>query len=166
MLLPRWASVNDLVQIKFCSIIHLLSQYLLAQSHRQKHQMNVHNLLKVNNKETRTKSVTWLCISHVFSFSIVDSEQIKSQLGSKSQHSEKRWYSSVVSCKKYCFIVVRGKLRTYDTSKMVLLFENSLQFPVVNNFDKKPHFQVCYVMLNLPWLFFQIYIYYRPFFFF
>ena len=47
---------------------------------------------------------------------------------------------------------------------MVLFCENSLQFTVVNNFDKKLHFQICYVMLNLPCVFFQIYIYYRPFF--
>ena len=58
MLACRWASVNDLVQNKFRSIIHLLSQHLLAQSHRQKHQMNVQDLLKVNNKDTRTKSLT------------------------------------------------------------------------------------------------------------
>ena len=55
--MSRWASVNDLVQIKFRSIIHLLSQHLLDQSHRQKHQMNVQDLLKVNNKETRINGV-------------------------------------------------------------------------------------------------------------
>ena len=47
---------------------------------------------------------------------------------------------------------------------MALFCENNLQFTVVNNFDKKLHFQICYVMLNLPCVFFQIYIYYRPFF--
>ena len=46
MLVCRWASVNDLVQSKFRSIIHLLSQHLLAQSHRRKHQMNVQDLWK------------------------------------------------------------------------------------------------------------------------
>ena len=54
-LVCRWASVNDLVQNKFRSIIHLLSQHLLDQSHRRKHQMNVQDLLKINNKDTRTK---------------------------------------------------------------------------------------------------------------
>ena len=58
MLVCRWASVNDLVQNKFRSIIHQLSQHLLAQSHRKKHQMNVQDLLKISNKETRTKSMT------------------------------------------------------------------------------------------------------------
>ena len=47
----RRASVNDLVQNKFRSIIHLLSQHLLAQSYQQKHQMNVQDLLKVYNKK-------------------------------------------------------------------------------------------------------------------
>ena len=46
MLVCRWASVNDLVQNKFRSIIHLLSQHLLAQSHWRKHQMNVQDLWK------------------------------------------------------------------------------------------------------------------------
>ena len=48
------------------------------------------------------------------------------------------------------FTVVRGELRTCDTSKMVLFCENSLQFKVVNNFGKKLHFKICYGMLNLP----------------
>ena len=32
---------------------------------------------------------------------------------------------------------------------MLLFCDNSLQFTVVNNFDKKLHFQICYVVLNL-----------------
>ena len=44
----------------------------------------------------------------------------------------------------------------------MLFCENSLQFTVVNNFDKKLHFQICYVVLNLPCVFFQIDIYYWP----
>ena len=48
---------------------------------------------------------------------------------------------------------------------MALFCENSLQFTVVNNFDTKVHFQICYVVLNLSCLFFQIYIYCSPFFF-
>ena len=55
MLVCRRASANDLVQNKFRSIIHLLSHHLLAQSHRQKHQMNVQDLLKINNKKTQNK---------------------------------------------------------------------------------------------------------------
>ena len=58
MLVCRWGSVKGLVQNKFCSVIHLLSHHLLDQSHRRKHQMNVQDLLKVNNKDTRTKSMT------------------------------------------------------------------------------------------------------------
>ena len=54
MLVCKWASVNDIVQNNFRSIIHLLSDHLLAQSHRQEHQMNVQDLLKLNNKKART----------------------------------------------------------------------------------------------------------------
>ena len=55
MLVCRRASVNDLVQNKFRSVIHLLSHHLLAQRHRQKHQVNVQDLLKVNNKKKQNK---------------------------------------------------------------------------------------------------------------
>ena len=58
MLVSRWAGVNALVEIKFRSSIHLLRQYLLAQSRQWKHQMNVWNLLKVKkNKDTRLMSL-------------------------------------------------------------------------------------------------------------
>ena len=53
----RWTRVNDLVQNKLRFIIHLLSQHLLPQSHRWKHQMNVQDLLKANNKDIRTKII-------------------------------------------------------------------------------------------------------------
>ena len=59
-------------------------------------------------------------------------------------------------------MVVRGELRTCDTSKMVLFRENSLPFKVVNDFEKKLHFKIYYGVL----VFFEIYIYYRPFSFF
>ena len=62
MLACRCASVNDLVQNKFRSIIHPLSHHFLDQSHRRKHQMHVEDLLKVNNKDTRTKSLTTPCL--------------------------------------------------------------------------------------------------------
>ena len=35
------------------------------------------------------------------------------------------------------------------------LFGKSLQFKVINNFDKKFHFKICYGVLNLPWVFFS-----------
>ena len=57
MLVCRWTSINDLIQNKLRSIIHILNHNLLAQSHRQKHQMNVQDLLKVNNKETKSQNV-------------------------------------------------------------------------------------------------------------
>ena len=97
-------------------------------------------------------------------FFFVDFEQVKSWLGSKSHRSKKRWYSSFIIRKKYWFIAVRGELRTCDTSKTVLFCENSLKFTVFTNFDNKLHFQICYVVLNLPLVFFQIYICYKPFF--
>ena len=59
-------------------------------------------------------------------------------------------------------MVVRGELKTCDISKMVLFRENTLPFKVVNDFEKKLHFKIYYVVL----VFFEIYIYYRPFFFF
>ena len=34
MLVDRWVAVNALIQKKFRSTIHLLSQHLLSQSHR------------------------------------------------------------------------------------------------------------------------------------
>ena len=63
-------------------------------------------------------------------------------------------------------MVVRDELRTCDTSKMVLFCKKGLPFKVANNFGKKVHFKIYYGVLNLPWAFFQIYIYYRLFFFF
>ena len=39
--------------------------------------------------------------------------------------------------------------------KWCFFSENSLQFTVINNFDKKLHFQICYAVLNLSWVFFQ-----------
>ena len=53
------------------------------------------------------------------------------------------------------FSVVRGKLRTCCTSKMVIFCKNSLQFTVVNNFYRKLHFQISYVVLSLCWIFFS-----------
>ena len=130
MLVCRWADVNTLTQHKFRSTIHLLGQYSLAQSHRWKYQINVWNLLKVIYKDTRTMSLKsfwyphcWLqthftSCSSVFSVSIVDFEQIKSRLGSKSYRSKKPWYSSFVVRKKVWFILIRGKLTTCNMSKI------------------------------------------------
>ena len=117
-------------------------------------------VLRLNSKHIQHYALVYL----VFLLLTLNS-LVKSRLGSKSHRYKKRWYRSFVVRKKHCFIVVRGELRTCDTSKMLLFCENSLQFTFVNNFDKKLHFQICYVVLNLPWVFFQIYIYYRPFFF-
>ena len=105
MLVCMWASVNDLVQNKIRSTIHLLIQHLLDKSHRRKHQMNVQDLLKVNNKDTRTKSLTLFCRSSNFSVSIVDFEQVKSWLGSKSHCSKTLWYRFVVRIRYYSFVV-------------------------------------------------------------
>ena len=49
---------NALVQNIFCSTIHLPSQHLLVQNNRLKHQINVWNLLKINNKDTRLMPLT------------------------------------------------------------------------------------------------------------
>ena len=54
-----------------------------------------------------------------FSISNVDFEKVKSRMGSISHRSKKLWYSSFIA-RKVWFIVVRGELRTCDTSKMEL----------------------------------------------
>ena len=65
------------------------------------------------------------------------------------------WADSKSTVKQKNFSVVRGKLRTCYTSKMVIFCKNSLQFTVVNNFYKKLHFQISYVVLSLCWIFFS-----------
>ena len=116
-----------------------------AKTSEQKH-WHHSGVFTVNHKLISHLAVVFL----VFLLLTFTVEQVKSQLGSKSYHSKKPW-----------FIVVRGKFRTCDTHKMVLFHENSLQFKAIDNFDKKLHFKVCYGVLNLPWVFFQIYLYYR-----
>ena len=105
MLVCRWPDVNAVVQNEFCSTIYLLSQHLLAQSQWWKHQMNVWNLLKVNYKGTRKMSLKLFWCRFC--------------LGSKSHCPGKQWYSFFAVCNIW-FIVVRGELRTCDTSKMEL----------------------------------------------
>ena len=63
MLVCSWASVNDVVQNKFHFRIDLLSQHLIDQSHRRKHQMNVQHPLKVNNKGTKKKAIDIILVS-------------------------------------------------------------------------------------------------------
>ena len=126
MLVCRWPDVNAVVQNEFCSTIHLLSQYLLAQSHWWKHQMNVWNLLKVNYKDTLKMSLKlfWCpcCLpqthftsySSVFSVSIVDFVWVV-----RATVPENNDIAFFAVCNIW-FIVVRGELRTCDTSKMEL----------------------------------------------
>ena len=91
-------------------------QHLLAQSHRWTYQINVWNLLKVNNKDTRLMSFTsfwcpycqfqthFIFYSSVFSASIADFEQIKSWIGSRAIVPKKK-YSSFIAHEKrliYC----------------------------------------------------------------
>ena len=49
------------------------SRYLLAQGRKRKHQNNVSNLFKLNNRDDRTTSTD---CRHCFSVSIVDFEQV------------------------------------------------------------------------------------------
>ena len=42
-----------LVQHEFRSTAHLMSHHLLVQGHGWEQEMNVRNLLKINNKDTR-----------------------------------------------------------------------------------------------------------------
>ena len=133
MLVCSWANVNALVQNKFYSTIHLLSQHLRAQSHQWKHQLSVWNLLKVNNKDTRLMSLTsfWcphcqlqthlISCSSVFSVSIVAFEQVKYRLSNRSHRFKKnRDLVLLLFLKNIRLIAVRGELRTFDTSKMNL----------------------------------------------
>ena len=178
MLACRWASVNDLVQNKFRSIIHLLSHDLLAQTTDRNTRWKCKICWKLTTKKPeqsqwRHSGVLTLNSKHISHYALVFLVSLLLTLNSlgkisaskKSHRSKKRWYRSFVVRKKYWFIVVRDELRTCDISKMVFFCENSLQFAVVNNFDKKLCFQISYVVLSLPYVFFQIYIYHRPFFF-
>ena len=63
MLVCSWASVNDVVQNKLHLGIDLLSQHLIDQSHPRKHQMNVQDPLKVNNKGTKKKAIDIILVS-------------------------------------------------------------------------------------------------------
>ena len=44
-----------------------------------------------------------------------------------------------------------------NSEPVIHLCKKSLQFKVVNNFDKKLHFKIYCGVLNLPGVFFQIY---------
>ena len=127
-----WAGVNALLQNKFSSIIHLLSQHLLAQSHQWKHQLNVWTLLKVNNKEIRLISLLCLNVllltsntSHILVFLmfllLILNRQNPDWIVQVtiSKEKEKR-YISFVASRSVWFIVVRVKLRNWDTSKLDL----------------------------------------------
>ena len=105
MLVCRWVGVNAPAQNKFRPTIDLLNQHLLAESHHQwNQQLNVLNLLKVNNKDTRLMSLTsfWSpnyylqthfpSCSSIFSASIFNFEQVKFLLGSRSHRSKKPRY--------------------------------------------------------------------------
>ena len=114
MLVCRWVGANVPVQNKFCSTIHLLSQHLLSQSHRWNTRWMCKKL-KVNNKDTRTMSLTsfwcYYCQLHthflscpgVFNVSIVDLEQAKSRLGSKSYRSKNHDVTLVVYKKRLIY---------------------------------------------------------------
>ena len=70
----------------------LQTMNLFAQSHQWKHQWwNMWNLPKVSNKDTRQMSLTLFWGSSVFSFSIFDFEQVKSQLGKTINDVDKWW---------------------------------------------------------------------------
>ena len=119
ILVCRWASFNDLVQNKFRSIIHLLSHYLLDQSHWRKYEINVQDLLKAEQGHWRHFGIFTYNSKHIsryplvlyfshftlctsaFTVSIVDFEQLKFRLGSYSYHSRKPWYSFLVVRKKH-----------------------------------------------------------------
>ena len=116
----QWSSSK-----KICSIMHLLSHHLLAQSHQQKHLMNVQDLLKVNNKKKQNKVNDVILVSlrltlNTFQMMLWCFEcfccwlsTCKISIGSKSHRYKKRWYNFFVVQKKHWFIVVRGKLRPH-----------------------------------------------------
>ena len=118
--------------------------------------MNVWNLLKVNYKDTGLVTLrsiwypfsslqrNFTTFSSVFSVSIVILELVKScKIGSKSNRSI-NWYIAVLLfVRNIWFIAVRRELRTCDTEIWnVAFYEDSLQFQVVNNFEKKLHFKI------------------------
>ena len=125
--LMLWPKMNFVLQF-----IYWASIYLLKVTNGN---TKVWNLVKVNNKDTRLMLLTPLRCpnyhlqthftswSSNFSVSIVNFEQVKSWLGSRSHLSKKPLYSSFVVRKKRrknVKNVVRGELKTSDTSKMDL----------------------------------------------
>ena len=63
---------------------------------------------------------TFTSCPDVFSVSIVDVEQAKSWLSSKSYCSEKHDVTFMLFVRNFWFIIVRGELRTYSTYKLGL----------------------------------------------
>ena len=78
-------NISSLEETSSRNFVHPLSRQLLVQSQQRKHQNNVWNLFKVNNKDTRRTSATslwclycwlWIDFTHCSSVSIVDLEQV------------------------------------------------------------------------------------------
>ena len=120
MLVHRWGNVNALVQNKLSSTIHLLSQHLPVQSRRWKHQMNVWNLLKVNNKDTRLMSVTSFWCLYCF-YCYLWTCEISAGWTELATVPKNHGIALLLFVRNVWFIVVRGEIRTCGTSKIDLL---------------------------------------------
>ena len=170
MLLSSWEGVNAVAQNKFRSSFHLLSQHLLAQSHQWRHQMIVWSLLKVKNKDTRLVSlVSFWChycyfqayfssLSRVFSVSFVEFEHVKPGRSSTSYHFKNCDVALLLFIKKCLIYCSQRQTQNLCHIQNGSFCKNSLQFKVVNIFNKKLHFNIYYGVLKRSWLFFQTYI--------
>ena len=93
----------------------------------------------------------------IFSVSIINFEKVKSYWVVGVTVPKNRDIVPLLfvkNVKKNVKNVVRGELKTRDTSKMDLFAKNSLLFKVVNNFNKKLHITIYHGVLVLKhWLF-------------
>ena len=99
---------------------------------------------------------TYHIMRGIFSVPIVNLEQIKYRLCRKSHRSKNHDITLLLFVRNAYFIIVRDELRTFSTSKLVLLCENSLQLKLFNNFGKKLYFKIYYRVLHLFRISFQI----------
>ena len=88
--------------------------------------------------------------SSIFSVSIVNFEQVKSQLGSRSHRSKKRDIVLLLFVKNVEKRKKRSQRRTQNLRQILnrSFCKNSLLLKVVNNFNKKLHIKIYYGVLK------------------
>ena len=134
------------------SSFHLPSRALLVQSQQWKHQSNVWKLFKVNNKDTRTTSMTsfwclyrqlWKDFTYSSGVSIVDFEQVKAGW---DINPFMHWSRGLESISLKIMFIFRKK------SNLILLFwsENLSRFASFKCFAMPIHFS-CPTSVSRIW---------------